>query len=424
MHVLGSVSDIEMHRPEDAPPYEAGTIYQVQSCPDCGKHVLVSGDWHDGMDELDDWQPKVLLPESNDRDARRLLASDEMDRYCMRLAVDEARKCVSEPGSLRPKVGAVVASESKQFVAGHRGELALGDHAEFTVLEGKCKDDVLAGATVYTTLEPCTTRNPPKVPCVSRLIGRKVTRVVIGMLDPDERIRGRGVLALRKANIRVDLFPPDLMTELEEMNRDFIAERERPHPPPPLTFSAVRGRQPLLQLVPEDAAAILLVGQNLVSRLGRSQTEQDDFRMQIRSLLSRPRLIELDLMVMSPEALTAIHPEAAKDLQEFTIPALGALADYLGADARRVQVMMHPAATLSVLAIDWANPTKRFAFITPKFQRTDDTLDRISIRLEGPTFDAAPLDRMVQDAIQGANGAARTTLGAAPTLLRRPATHE
>lgn len=233
MEVIGSILDTEEFRPEDQAPYEDGTRYELHSCPACNKVVLVSGAWHDAMEGPEEWQPKVLLPESNDRTARQHFEKLKLDRRGMQLAVDEARKCVAEAntGGAKPKVGAVVALAGGQLIAGHRGELAPGDHAEFTVLEGKCKNERLAGATVYTTLEPCTTRNPPKIPCVDRLISRKVGRVVIGMLDPDERIRGRGVLALRKANIRVDLFPPELMSELEEMNREFIHEREHPASP-------------------------------------------------------------------------------------------------------------------------------------------------------------------------------------------------
>jgi hypothetical protein len=61
-----------------------------------------------------------------------------------------------------------------------------------------------------------------KIPCVERLIERKVRRVVIGMLDPNPIVRGLGFRRLRAANIQTDVFPHDLMAEVEDLNRDFI----------------------------------------------------------------------------------------------------------------------------------------------------------------------------------------------------------
>jgi len=165
----------------------------------------------------------------------------------MRLAIREARRSRPEDDNPHPYVGVVVARGNEVLASACRGDLAPGDHAEYTVLEKKLGSDTLAGCTVYTTLEPCTTRNHPKVPCADRLIQRRVGRVVIGALDPDQRITGQGVLRLRRAGIAVDLFPPDLMAEAEELNRDFIKDcqvRRASESPPGLAEAGISAFYP------------------------------------------------------------------------------------------------------------------------------------------------------------------------------------
>ena len=148
------------------------------------------------------------------------------DRKFARLAIEEARRSVAEDdGRPHPLVGAIVVKNGEVLAIAHRGE-GEGDHAEYIALEKRLPDAAVAGSTIYTTLEPCTTRNHPKIPCVDRLIERKVGRVVIGMLDPDPRITGRGQRKLRKANIITDLFPHDLMAEVEDLNREFTRALE------------------------------------------------------------------------------------------------------------------------------------------------------------------------------------------------------
>src|SRR5438034_1320662 len=106
------------------------------------------------------------------------------EREFMRLAIKEARRSTHKDQRVHPEVGAVVVEGNRVLKSGCHGDQEPCDHAEYTVLEKKLPNRKLAGCTVYTTLEPCTTRKHPKVDCAARLIERRVSRVVIGMLDP------------------------------------------------------------------------------------------------------------------------------------------------------------------------------------------------------------------------------------------------
>jgi len=175
---------------------------------------------------------KALAVHRQETDARfgaaRLAAAPrakDEHRAFMELAVAEARKCVSEDGRTIPMVGVVVVQNGMILTQSHRGEGEPGRHAEFVALENKLRDESVAGATLYTTLEPCTSRNPPKIPCALRVVERRIQKVVIGMLDPDPRVHGKGYFTLRDAGIEVELFPNDLMSQVEDLNREFSRSR-------------------------------------------------------------------------------------------------------------------------------------------------------------------------------------------------------
>src|SRR6185503_10235060 len=98
-----------------------------------------------------------------------------------------------------PWVGCVVvAPDGRVLGAGHHvrpGEA----HAEVAALAAvRAAGGDPHGATAYVTLEPCSHhgRTPP---CVDALLAAGVARVVVGVTDPDAKVAGRGIAALRAA---------------------------------------------------------------------------------------------------------------------------------------------------------------------------------------------------------------------------------
>lgn len=149
---------------------------------------------------------------------------NEEDREFMQLAIEEAAK--SKWGSeTDPKVGAVVVKDGKLIGSAHRGQEAKGDHAEFTLLQKVLRSkELTAGATLYTTLEPCTTRKHDKLPCAKWIIQKGIRRVLIGILDPNPTICGRGYWQLVEANIEVEFFTSGLARQIIELNCQFIQQ--------------------------------------------------------------------------------------------------------------------------------------------------------------------------------------------------------
>lgn len=126
-----------------------------------------------------------------------------------------------------PKVGAVLAKEDGTLVnTAYRGELRLGDHAEFTVLERKHRTDKLDGYIIYATLEPCApgARSITKLGCAERIVNARIKKAFVGIEDPDPKVKGNGIAFLKKEKVEIDFFDKDLQEDILAANTQFLTE--------------------------------------------------------------------------------------------------------------------------------------------------------------------------------------------------------
>ena len=105
--------------------------------------------------------------------------------------------------SPNPWVGCVIVTADGQTFTGAT-EAPGGRHAEIVALDAaRLAKAQLEGATVYTTLEPCSHQGRTG-PCTEALINAHVARVVSAITDPDAQVGGQGFQALRHASINVE----------------------------------------------------------------------------------------------------------------------------------------------------------------------------------------------------------------------------
>src|SRR5881392_4334781 len=143
----------------------------------------------------------------------------ERDEKFMRAALKEAKKALGQT-SPNPAVGAVLVINDRIVARGHhRG--AGHDHAEIECLRD-FGAPVPAAATLFVTLEPCSTAGRT-APCTNAIISAGVKNVVIGTTDLNPRHSGRGIAELRSAGVRVrDGILAEECTQLNEAFNKWI----------------------------------------------------------------------------------------------------------------------------------------------------------------------------------------------------------
>ena len=143
----------------------------------------------------------------------------EDERFMARALELAAQPAFTSPN---PRVGAVVVRDGA-VISENKHEGSGSPHAEALALANVDA----TGATLYVTLEPCAHQGKMP-PCAPAVIQAGVTRVVAAIEDPDERVAGKGFVALGNAGIEVVVGVGE--AEARAQNRAYLHHRRTNRP--------------------------------------------------------------------------------------------------------------------------------------------------------------------------------------------------
>lgn len=154
--------------------------------------------------------------------------SGEFDEIMMRRALQLAVNGASHV-SPNPMVGAVITAPDGRIIGEGWHRLYGGPHAEVNAIRSVAATDMhlLKQSTIYVTLEPCS--HYGKTPPCSLLLREKgFKRVVVGLVDPNPKVAGRGIAMLREAGSEVTV--GILEEECRRLNARFITAQTKRRP--------------------------------------------------------------------------------------------------------------------------------------------------------------------------------------------------
>lgn len=141
----------------------------------------------------------------------------DRDRALLRRAIELSHRC--PPSATAFSVGCVIADRDGTVIAeGHSRRDDPHDHAEETALKALTPDDPrLAGATLYSSLEPCGHRASRPRPCAALILGTPIPRIVYAWGEPPVFVPASGAKHLTDSG-RTVIRIPELAEEAKEAN--------------------------------------------------------------------------------------------------------------------------------------------------------------------------------------------------------------
>ncbi|HXT42523.1 MAG TPA: deaminase [Pseudonocardiaceae bacterium] len=134
-------------------------------------------------------------------------SSTDRDRRYLRRAIELAHNC--PPSRSAFSVGAVIVEANGVVLAtGYSRETHPNDHAEEAALAKLVPHDYrLAGATLYSSLEPCSTRSSRPRSCTDLILATPIARIVFAWREPDLFVNCDGAELLHAADREVVEIP-------------------------------------------------------------------------------------------------------------------------------------------------------------------------------------------------------------------------
>lgn len=138
------------------------------------------------------------------------------DLHYLRAAIEQSRRCT--PSATSYCVGVVVRTSDGRIFTGYTHETSPTHHAEQeAITKAATAGAEMRGATIYSSMEPCSQRNSEPESCSELIIRQGFARVIFALYEPSHFVCCRGALNLRSRGIEVRAYI-SLAEEVRKVN--------------------------------------------------------------------------------------------------------------------------------------------------------------------------------------------------------------